>query len=333
MKTKPARKPTRDHEKMARLRFIDEELFWAGEVTRRSIEHAFGVSEETAKTDLREYRERWAPDLERDPRDNVYRVSIEFMPKMGRPEPDEYLARLARDAEHSIRVANVPEANRRPVDCIVLQSVVRAIRDRHEIEILYRSPRAEVARTYRIFPHALLHDGFRWSVRCFVKREIGGHWGEMVLDRIEEVMAQTWPATPDLVQGDDEWQTIVALELVPNPWLDAVGREVIEEQYGMVDGCKVVSVRQCMLPYFLKRYQLEEPVTLKAPHQAPLSLRNRRSVMDFMPPGMRVPLEGSGATAPDLMHLLRTLLPECTEQEIVERALADLLNRLSTAGP
>jgi hypothetical protein len=318
---------------MARLRFIDEELFWAGEVTRRSIERTFRVSEETAKTDLREYRERWAPDLERDPRDNVYRVPIEFMPRIGRPEPDVYLARLAREAEHSIPVANVPEVDRRPVDCIVLQSVLRAIQDKHEIEICYRSPRAEVARNYRIFPHALLHDGFRWSVRCFVKREIAGYWGEMVLDRIEEVMAHTWPATSDLVQGDDEWRTIVELELVPNPSLDAVGREVIEEQYGMVDGCKVVSVRQCMLPYFLKRYQLEEPVTFKAPHQAPLSIRNRRAVMEFTPPGMRVPLEGSGATAPDLMHLLRTLLPDCTEQEIVERALADLFSRLSTASP
>src|SRR5947209_19893096 len=102
MKTKREHQVVRDHQKMERLRFIDEELFWAGEVTRRSIEHAFGLSEETAKTDLREYRERWAPDLERDSRDNVYRVPIEFMPRMGRPEPDAYLARLARDTEHSI---------------------------------------------------------------------------------------------------------------------------------------------------------------------------------------------------------------------------------------
>ena len=43
-----------------------------------------------------------------------------------------------------------------------------------------------------------------------------------------------------------------------------------------------MSVRQCMLAYFLKRYQLEEPATLKAPHQAPLHLRNREMAKELM---------------------------------------------------
>jgi hypothetical protein len=132
-----------------------------------------------------------------------------------------------------------------------------------------------VARRHRIFPHALLHDGFRWSVRCYIKPETGGHWGELVLDRIEEVFAESWPAEAALIAGDAEWQGIVELELVPNPDLDASGRALIEEQYGMKGGSKIVRVRQCMLAYFLKRYHLEEPTTLKAPHQAPLRLRNR----------------------------------------------------------
>jgi hypothetical protein len=84
-----------------------------------------------------------------------------------------------------------------------------------------------------------------------------------------------------------------------------------------------------MLSYFLKRYQLEEPITLKAPLQGPLSLWNRRAAMEFMPPGMRVPLEASGATAPDLMHRLQSLLPECTEQQILEQALESLLRGIS----
>jgi hypothetical protein len=223
----------------------------------------------------------------------------------------------------------VPDVNRRPIDRTILQSVVRAIRETREIEIFYRSPRAEVSRRYRIFPHALLHDGFRWSVRCHIRREPNEYWGEMVLDRIEEVAAETWPAEDTLLGSDEEWRTIVELELVANPALDATARLLIEEQYGMQNGYKVVRVRQCMLAYFLKRYQLEEPTTLKTPHQAPLSLRNRQMVIEFVPAGMRVPLEECDAAAPNLMQRLQRLVPECTEQEILEQALAGLHRSLT----
>lgn len=326
MRTKRELLGPRDHQKAERLRFVDEELFWTGEVTRRSIEQAFGISEETAKADLGDYRRGYAPDLKPDPRDNVYRVPIDFVPRMANPDAEAYLDRLVRRGEPALPVAMVPDVDRRSINSIILQSVVRAIRENCEIAIFYRSPRAEVAKRYRIFPHALLHDGFRWSVRCYIRRETVGHWGEMVLDRIEEVAAETWPAEVSLRGGDEEWRTIVELELVPNPGLDGAGRSLIEEQYGMQNGRKVVKVRRCMLAYFLKRYQLEEPTTLKTPLQAPLVLRNRSMAMELMPAGMRVPLDDSGALAARLMLSLRSRLPEMSEQEIFERALEMLLS-------
>lgn len=324
MNTKHEHWRSRDRDKAARLAFIDEELFWIGQITRRTIEETFGVSEETAKADLRAYR-RHVPDLKPDRRDNIYRVPIDFVPRLSNPGPEAYLDRLARRAAAVIPVAMVPDVDRRPIDRTVLQSVVRAIRDVAEIEIFYRSPRAAAATRYRVFPHALLHDGFRWSVRCYIRRDGQGHWGEMVLDRIEEVMAQTWPAEPSLIGADKEWQTIVDLELGTHPGLDPAVGSLIEEQYGMRGGVKVVRIRQCTLAYFLKRYQLEEPVTLKAPHQGPLYLRNRAMATELMPPGMQVPLADSDAAAPRLMQRLLQLLPGLSEQAILERALGCLL--------
>jgi predicted DNA-binding transcriptional regulator YafY len=325
MRAKREQSAPRDHQKSERLTFIDEELFWAGEITRRSIEEAFGVSEETAKADLRDYRRGYAPDLKPDPRDNIYRVPIDFIPRLSAPDPESYLDRVARRTIASLPIATVPDVDRRPIDRTILQSVVRAIQESREIEILYRSPRSEAARRHRIFPHALLHDGFRWAVRCYIRPDTGGHWGELVLDRIEEVFSQSWPAEPTLIRGDEEWQTVVELELVPNPDLDPAGRSLIEEQYGMKEGCKLISVRQCMLAYFLKRYHLEEPTTLKAPHQAPLRLRNRAMAAELLPSGMRVPLEETEALAPKLMRRLQEVFPEASEQVILERALSCLL--------
>jgi hypothetical protein len=93
----------------------------------------------------------------------------------------------------------------------------------------------------------------------------------------------------------------------------------------MKQGSKVVRVRQCMLAHLLKRYHLEEPTTLKAPHQAPLRLRNHRMATELLPTGMRVPLEETDAPAPKLMRQLKDLFPELSEQSILERALARLL--------
>jgi hypothetical protein len=67
---------------------------------------------------------------------------------------------------------------------------------------------------------------------------------------------------------------------------------------------------------------------LKAPHQAPLHLRNREMAKELMPPGMRVPLEETDAAAPKLIRRLQELLPEASEQAIVERALRCLLGEL-----
>jgi hypothetical protein len=256
-------------------------------------------------------------------------VSIDFVPRISNPDPESYLDRLARRPTPDLPVAMVPDVDRRLIDRTILQSVLRAIRETREIEVFYRSPRAEVPRRYRIFPHALLHDGFRWAVRCYIRRETAGHWGEMVLDRIEEVAGETWPVDVSLLVGDEEWRTVIELELAPHPGLDTAGRSLIQEQYSVQNGCKVVAVRRCMLAYFLKRYQLEEPTTLKAPHQAPLSLRNRAMAAELMPTGMRIPLPESDAVAPKLMQRLRHLLPGFSEQLILERALASLLSELA----
>lgn len=133
-----------------------------------------------------------------------------------------------------------------------------------------------------------------------------------------------------MIGADTERNTIVDLELVPNPALDAGAGAGIAEQYGIQNGPKVVPVRQCMLAYFLKRYQLEEPTMLKAPHRTPLQLRNRAMAVELIPPGMRVPLTDTDARAPQLIQRLLALRPSLSEQAILEEALEHLLGAIET---
>jgi predicted DNA-binding transcriptional regulator YafY len=327
--SKGKRPRSKDYDRLARLRFIDDELFWSGQITRRRIAERFGVSEETAKADIRAYRRGPGSDLAPGGRDHVYRVPIDFTPRLGPASTSEdYLAGLLEDDGAGIAVGVVPDVDRRRIDRIVLQSVVRAIREGDEIKVYYRSPRIAEARIYWILPHALVHDGFRWAVRCYYHRDEGGYWGEMVLDRIEEVAAERRRADPALRDADEHWHTQVEIALVPNPGLSPAERQLIEAQYGMVDGRKVIRVRRCLLVYFLKRYQLEEPATFKAPHQAPLVIAEPAAAAAAILPAMRVPLGETEAAAPRLLRALRERLPGTSDQSILEQALGALLDRL-----
>ena len=310
-------------EQSARLAAIDHELFWHGQVTRGWITDRFGVSVETAKADLKLYRQHYPKGLSRSVSTGALTAANDFEPVIARdPDPDSYLATLP--AHDAVPVALVPEIERRAVDQGVLRAVIRAIMARREIAVTYHTPRRAEATRIWILPHAFAHDGFRWAVRCWWDWPGGkGYWGEMVLDRLEAVTDER-AADPVRLGRDDQWNTVVEVELAANPGLDPRLRGEIEQQYSMTDGRVVVPVRQCLLVYFLKRHQIEEPVGLRAPHQAPLVLRNRDAVVALLPEGMRVPLANSDARAPRLMRELRARLPGLDEQAILERAL-DLL--------
>ncbi|HZH26660.1 MAG TPA: WYL domain-containing protein [Azospirillaceae bacterium] len=293
-------------EQYRRLLFIDRELFWQGQVTRRQIQAAFDVTEGTARNDLRAYRERYAPDLATNPSTGIYEASPDFEQSLEHPPNAEaYLAWLAGGplvtppsavgSEWRDRIDVTPELERRKIEPICLQAILRALRDGKEIEVAYRSPHEPEARNVWIYPHALSNDTFRWSVRCW--RYDHGRWGNLVLDRIEDVFdrgpdgdrRRDPPA--DRVGRDAEWNQLVPVRLGPNPGLSPSARQAVEEQYGMQDGERVLMVRQCQVVYFLKRYQLEEPTTQKAPHQAPLVVVNRDQVTAAIPPRMRIPPE------------------------------------------
>lgn len=77
--------------------------------------------------------------------------------------------------------------------------------------------------------------------------------------------------------------------LAPNPEMSSEAIRHIELQYEMSNGRLCVPIKRCFIPYFLKRYQIEEKSEHKAPHQEPLVVVNRDDVTKAMPPHMRIP--------------------------------------------
>lgn len=337
-------KRAQDYEKHQRLKFIDDQLFWQGEITRRMIQDAFKVSEDTAKRDLKDYR-GLAPELHPDVRDNIYRVPLEFEPRMPpKPNAEIYLRSVAGELSDDIPVISgsqsfsevpvdvTPLIIRRSVDPTVLQSLVRAIRGQQELRIFYASPSSDETKEIWVLPHAFVNDGFRWACRCWRYRtDVEGYWGEIVLDRIEEVAGETRPADQRRIGTDRDWNEFVTIRLAANPRLPALHRQRIEDQHKMVGGVLEVRLRRCQAVYFLKRHQLEEPITLKAPHQGPLHVLNRDEIVRSIPPLMRVPLEVSDDPVQQLMNELKHIHPRLTEQEIIEAGLRTLKDKTNLA--
>lgn len=293
-----------------RLQYIDFELYWHGEVTRRRMRELFGVSVGTCRTDFGRYRDEFSGGMSRDEKSGRYTAMPDFSnfkPKIIKPNAEAYLAFLAdpnrgadlvpsadesvnaresRARSRGVEIYEPPILSRKLIDPDCLREVLRAMHQKQQIEIFYRSPHSSQEEWFTIYPTALGYDGFRWACRCW--RLDRRRWGEIVLDRIGDVK-EPRPVAPPGFGRDEDWETMATVVLGPNPGLTESQRLAVELQYEMKGRRIGIEVRKCFLVYFLKRYQLEEPTTQKAPHQAPITVLNRAEVTALIPPRMRVP--------------------------------------------
>ena len=292
-----------------RLEFVESELFWHGMLTKGRIAKEFDVDPRTVQTDLATYRDYVRGDADLDEEANRWVAKPGFRPRLMVPDAEDFLHRLARErglsapatqqpdfAPDDMPVYAPPELPRRRIDPECLRWIVRAVRrnvpgrksrgEGVELLVVYRSPNRPNEEKFWIGPHALEHDSFRWAVRAF--RSDHDRFGDVVLDRVLDVIDERVCGQP-FADEDEEWNRIVEIRLAPNPELPQEARRHIEAQYGMRGGALTVPVRQAFIVYFLKRYQIEEKSSRKAPYQEPLVVENRDEITALIPARMRVP--------------------------------------------
>jgi hypothetical protein len=285
-----------------RLTLIDFHLFWEGEITKSRVKNFFEASDNTVRGDFRFYVEVINGKMYLDEAENRYRATHDFRPILIEPDSDDYLYYLSQETDALDRVLNhadrvlcgdlvylPPLIQRiRKIDPTALQLILKAIREDLDLNVGYESPNSPGTKDFWIGPHSLTHDGFRWACRAY--RYDYGRFGDLVLDRVTAVddlrLRDRHTKTEDV-----EWNTEFAVIIGPNPDLDEAARKHIEQQYGMIDGQIAITVKRAAIPYFLKRYQIEEKSSKKAPHQEPIVVLNRNEVTEALPPYMRIPPE------------------------------------------
>jgi hypothetical protein len=272
-----------------RLAFIEERLFWLGNVNRVDLIRRFGVSPSQASKDIARYLEFVPPGLVYDKSAKRYVAGENFRPVIAKPNASRFLGEL-RLADLGIVLGEetlfggaipfdatpVPE---RTIDPYVLRAVLAAIRDRHALTVTYQSMSREEPARRKIAPHAIAHDGFRWHARAY--DEESGSFRDFVLGRISRPKPDR--ASSRRPEDDREWATFIELVIAPHPKLTPAQSRAIAIDYGILRKSSRIKVRRALLFYALKRLGLDVPENTRPPHEQHIVLLNRKEIEAILP--------------------------------------------------
>lgn len=264
-----------------RLAFVEDQLFWLGEINRAALVDRFGVSMSQASADLAHYLSANAVGIDYDRSAKRYVALPSFRPVLRKPDARRFLGEL-RLVEAGLLDANdtmlglvppfaatpLPD---RPIDPYVLRTVFQAIRSRGGVEATYQSMSRPKPTLRTIEPHALVFDGFRWHTRAFDRET--GEFRDFVLGRILKARAASGT---EAGPGDDaDWNETVELEIAPHPDLTEAQAKAIALDYGITKRSARLPVRRALLYYALKRLGLDHDPDTRPPNVQQIVLLNR----------------------------------------------------------
>ena len=251
-----------------RFRFIESILLWEGSVQRRRVCDQFGIAANHVTKDLRTYQDERPDSLEFKPNIRAYVPGPKFEPAYASDDPNEYLALLLAHAQSGssmilpalggdgVSAEAVPDPNQ-IIDRSVLQTLIRALRTKRGVSVLYYSTSDDRARRRTLWPQALVHTGLRWHVRAYDSRR--AEFRNFALQRMDRPSAVD-EEKPEGSGEDDAWINTIKVDVVPNPKLNDHQKRLAARDFGMRKKkgrwCWTVELRRCLVPYFARRYGL-----------------------------------------------------------------------------
>lgn len=270
-----------------RLEFIDFRLRWEGRLNRGDLMSFFGISVPQASLDIAKYLELAPANLVYDRSARVYVATPEFVPLFGANSSSKFLNELLAiesgllEPEASFLgwrppTALVPSPGR-TLSPEILSGLLRAIRDKTSVRVLYQSMSKPEPGNRILTPHAFAHDGYRWHLRAYCHQR--QQFLDFVVARILEVVPT--PELGPIADEDKSWQQTVEVVIAPHPELSDSSKRAIELDYGMEAGEVRIVCRRALLFYFLKHLGLDSETEGKPPKQQ-IVMRNRTEVLELL---------------------------------------------------
>jgi len=251
------------HAQKERLAFIDFSLQYFGQVARADLIQRFKTGLAACTRDLTTYRELAPNNLQLFHQTKNYHRTNIFKP-IFEHDPEVILTSLCRgfgDGLSSNIESNGIQSSDHCLDATrlvhpkseVIAAVMRAINNQQAILCDYISLSSGLTHR-KIVPHTLVNNGQRWHVRAFDTKSNG--FRDFVCTRFQNVTAINQPI--DTIQARDadiQWNTIHKVTFVPHPSITHF--KVIELDYDMVDGKVELDVREALLGYLMRQWNVD----------------------------------------------------------------------------
>lgn len=164
------------------------------------------------------------------------------------------------------------------VNLDILAGITRAIKRKYPIAINYLSKSSPQGAKRQIVPHSIADSGLRWHVRAFDRKR--NEFRDFVINRVSSLdpCKSGEILTHEEREADDEWNTIVQLELQPHPRLSEIA-PMIEFEYQMASGILKKQVREALAGYLMDSWNIDaSPDASLSGEHVMLHLRNAKEL-------------------------------------------------------
>jgi len=257
-----------DWAKEQRLRAIEIVGYWQGHMNSRDLVEAFGISQNHANLDIKEYKARYPNNFIYNASKRMYFRSEVFKLHLTEGKVDEYINHVSSmSSQVHIPIERLaPHHSQLKPD--VISKVLESIRHKKGLSIQYASMNRPEGKHRIIHPHSLVDTGFRWHIRAYCENR--KEFRDFNLGRIIGIpkIVGYSPAVAS-THVDEMWNRQIKISLIPNPMLSDTQKHVVEEEFDMRDGLLSVQSRACLIHYLLQRYQIDSE-KLEAPERTQL---------------------------------------------------------------
>jgi len=240
-----------------RLQWVEDRLWWVGGLNRSDLVLRFGISQPQATNDLSLYQRLAPANIGYDPQKKLYVCGKQFVP-LFKKDHELWLQ------ESNLEVADLQSVQlvgitplKRGIDPTLVQLIARASHRKTPLRITYQSTKTVEPIERAISPHSIVATDIRWHVRAWDERS--ATFTDVVPSRIVNAVLDSSVSWISQEQ-DTEWNRMVDIVLVPSRKLPESHRKIVERDYQMHQGCRVLSVRACLAYYQLSALYLVDAI-------------------------------------------------------------------------
>ncbi len=241
---------------VARLRWIDDRLYWTGWFRKNVYGARFKLSANQISTDISLYNDLATAPISSSDDGRRFERPDGFVPVFN---DERRLDSWLSCEEADLRPIGWDEdvAPSRWLDRDVASVLMRGSETMTPVRITYSSMTTGEVSERLICPHSLIRATGRYHVRAWDEQKF--RFADFVIGRITSPALcpeETWVNS----KADEAWHEHVDVHIGPHPDLDETRRDIVCAEWRMVSESAALKTRRALLSYFLDGLQLLDAV-------------------------------------------------------------------------